>query len=759
MADLIKMSPPGPRESRPATQADRRRTDPGPQPGTPPTLMDRDAGLAELFNVVYRQKWLIILAVLASTLIALIVLQQLTPRYSAQALLMIETRQTTIPNLDSVLTGLVADDQGVRSEVEVLRSRGLAAATIRELGLDKDAEFNKTLRPPGLWSRMTSSDGEADGSSLAHVVDAFLERLAVEPVKGSRVISVTFTSTDPSKAAEIANTLADVYLLAQLETKFEAATMANAWLNERVEELRQQVAVSEKAVEDFRRDAGLLQTQGVTLTAQQMAELNGQLVLARAATAQARARLRQVSGLIDSPDGISSANEVLDSTLIQRLKEQQAQIERRVAELAAEYGPAHPRMIQLRAEQEDLQASIAAEVDKIAASLRNEVAIAAAREASLERELTRLKEQMAQSNDKQIQLRALEREAEANRTLLATLLARYKEVDSQDEMQSQQADARIISRADAPSDPSFPNKKFLLGIVVLLSGLLAIIVAFLRQALQRGFVSGEQIESLTGVTSLGFVPLIANKGGDSAKLLEYLVEYPRSALSQSLRTAHWSTTLSAGPEVKKIVITSSRPGEGKTTAAIGIARTQALAGRRTLLIDADTRNPGVHTAVGKSLRPGLLDLLRGDARTEVIVTDGPTSLDIVCAGEAGEDPLILLDSIEMNNFLDRIEREYDVIVIDTPPLMAASDACALSRKADTTVLVVRWSSTPREAVVHAIRQLTRAGGHLAGALLTMVDVKKHAGYQYGDSGAYHGSLRQYYAESTPGEKGHAVEGQ
>lgn len=759
MVDLIRISPPGPRESRPATQADRRRTDPGPQPAPPPTLMDRDAGLAELFNVIYRQKWLIVCSVLASALIALIVLQQLTPRYGAQALLMIETRQTTVPNLDSVLTGLVADDQGVRSEVEVLRSRGLAAATIRELGLDKDAEFNKALRPPGLWSRMTSDNSEADGSGLARVVDAFLERLAVVPVKGSRVISVTFTSADPSKAAEIANTLADVYLLTQLETKFEAATMANSWLNERVEELRQQVAVSEKAVEDFRRDAGLLQTQGVTLTAQQMAELNGQLVLARAATAQARARLRQVSGLIDSPDGISSANEVLDSALIQRLKEQQAQIERRVAELAAEYGPAHPKMIQLRAEQEDLRASIAAEVDKIAASLRNEVAIAAAREASLEQELTRLKDQMAQSNDKQIQLRALEREAEASRTLLATLLARYKEVDSQDEIQSQQADARIISRADAPSAPSFPNKKFLLGIVVLLSGLLAVIVAFLRQALQRGFVSGEQIESLTGVTSLGFVPLLPNKSGDTAELLGYLAENPRSALSQSLRTAYWSTTLSSGPEIKKIVITSSRPGEGKTTVAIGIARTQALAGRRTLLIDADARNPGVHTAVGKPLRPGLLEVLRGDARTEVIVTDGSTNLDIVCAGEAGEDPLILLDSVEMDNFLDRVEREYDVIVIDTPPLMAASDACALSRKADTTVLVVRWSSTPREAVVHSMRQLTRAGGHLAGALLTMVDVKKHAEYQYGDSGAYHGSLRQYYAESIPGEKDRAVDGQ
>ena len=738
------------RDTEPERPPRQRARGAGRAPVVDPVLPDRDAGLAELFNVLYRQKWLIVAVVLVSAVLTGIFLQQVTPRFSAETLLLIDNRQTTIPNLDSVLTGLAGDDQSVLSEAEVMRSRGLAAATVRALALETDPEFNEALRPAGFLDKITGgAERRSDASgeiAAAKVVDAFLGRLDVLPVKGSRVISVNFTSVDRSKAALIANTLADQYLLAQLETKFEAARVAHTWLNDRVEELREQVATSEQAVEEFRRDAGLLQAQGVTLTAQQMAELNGQLILARAATAQASARLRQVSRLVESPDGIASASEVLDSQLIQRLKEQQSQIERRVAELAAEYGPSHPRMIQLRAEQQDLENSIAGEVNKIVASLRNEVAIAAAREASLDDELGRLKGAMALSNESEIQLRALEREAEANQALLATMLARYKEVSSQDEMNSQRADARIISRADPPSNPSFPNKPFILGLVVILSGLLAMIAVFLRETLQRGFVSGEEVEALTGLTGLGFVPLHVDKSEEAAGPADYIVDYPRSALSQSLRTAFWSTTLSFDDKPSTLVITSAHPGEGKTTVALGIARTQALAGRKTLLIDADTRNPGVHTLIGEQLEPGLTEVLRGDCSEPPIVRDSATSLDVLCAGLAVEDPLPLLDSGALDELLGRMEQDYELVVVDTPPLMAASDACAISTKVDTTVLVVRWTKTPREVVRHAIRQLTRAGGHVAGALLTMVNVKKHAAYHYGDSGAYHGTLRSYYSE-------------
>jgi capsular exopolysaccharide synthesis family protein len=705
-----------------------------------------DPGLGELLNIVYRRKWLIAAIMLGSLILAGLVLQFMTPRFEAQTLLLLESQGVSIPTVDSVLSGRAADDQGVRSQVEVLRSRGLAAATIKRLALDQDPEFNSQLGSSGLLLRQGNAD--ADKADRAGVIDAFLKRLDVEAVKNSRVLSVIFASIDPEKAALISNTLADEYLLSQMETKFEATKMANAWLNERVGELREQVSTSERAVEEFRETAGLLQTEGVTLTDQQIADLNSRLVLARTAEAEARARLGQVTSLIKSEGSVATASEVLDSALIQRLKEQQSQVERRVAELSAEYGPSHPKMLQLNAEAEDIATKIDTEVNKIVRNLSNEVSIASAREAALERELSRVKVVMASSNDKQIQLRALEREAEADRALLTTLLARYKEIGSQDESRPQQADARIISRADAPSKASFPNKKFVFGTVTLLSGLLALIAVFVLETLHRGLVSGAQIEDEIGVTSLGFVPLLDEKEARESGPGDYIMKRPRSAISQALRTVFWSLSLATPGKPNIVVIASSQPGEGKTTIALGLARTQALSGQKTLLIDADIRKPAVHTALDAPLQPGLIDMLKDGPDVPLPVNyDLVTSLDFITAGESVEDPLALLDSKAMDEFLARARKKYDLIVIDTPPVMAALDACALSRKADSTMLVVRWSETPRAAVIHSLKELARAKGHLAGALLNMVDVTKHSKYLYGDSGAYHGTLSKYYSEA------------
>lgn len=689
--------------------------------------------------------------ILGSLVVVIAIMQILTPKFQAQTLLLMEPQQVTIPTVDSFLAGRTADDQGVRSQVEVLRSRGLAAATIKLLQLEQDPEFNNRLRPPGLTDKLLAillpGETEAAGGNQSSIVDAFLNRLDVEAVKNSRVLSVVFTSVEAEKTALISNTLADQYLVAELETKFEATKVANSWLNERVSGLRDQVAASEKAVEDFRGSAELLQTQGDTLIAQQMAELNGQLIMARTIEAESRARFGQLSSLVNSPDGVSTASEVLDSPIILRLKDQQTQVERRVAELSAEYGPSHPRMIQLQAEAEDVVAKIDVEVNKIVRNLSNEVAIASAREAALDRELGRLKDVMAQSNDKQIQLRALEREAEANRALLATLLARFKEISYQDGMQPQQAGARVISRADTPSKPSFPNKPFMLGIVIPLSALLALIAVFVLESLQRGFTSGDQIEDDTGVTSLGFVPFLGRQSGKKVNPVDYILERPRSAISQALRTAYWSLSISVPSELKTVVVTSSHPGEGKTTIALGLARTQAVSGRKTLLIDADTRNPAVHKALGVSVGPGLTEILDDSTDEANVLTDNHSGLDFITAGAPAHDPLPLLDSAAMDILLEKMTERYDLVVIDTPPVMAGLDACALSRKTDTTLLIVRWSKTPRAVVKHSLRELGRTSGRLVGAILNMVDVGKLAMYHYGDAGAYYGRLQKYYSES------------
>jgi uncharacterized protein involved in exopolysaccharide biosynthesis len=239
------------------------------------SFIDQDAGIDDLLNVVYRRKWVLLGAILGALLLAAAVLSQVTPRYKSEALLMIESRQPTIPTVESVLSGVSSDQEGVRSEVEVLRSRSLMAVVAERLKLHQDPEFNKAILDSG-----SGGVGRADANLGAQgVADALLKRLQVTPVKNSRVITVAFSSVEPAKAASIANVLVDEYLVAQIQAKFEATKMANSWVTERVSELREQVAASERAVEEFRRDAELLQADGVTLTAQQMAELNAQLIL------------------------------------------------------------------------------------------------------------------------------------------------------------------------------------------------------------------------------------------------------------------------------------------------------------------------------------------------------------------------------------------------------------------------------------------------------------------------------------------------
>jgi len=272
------------------------------------------------------------------------------------------------------------------------------------------------------------------------------------------------------------------------------------------------------------------------------------------------------------------------------------------------------------------------------------------------------------------------------------------------------------------------------------------ILVFMLELKQRGYISGDQIEATTGVPSLGFVPLMeTQKDQEKEQPVEYILRNPRSALAQALRTIHWSVGLMTPVRLNSVVVTSSHPGEGKTTISTGLARMQALAGRKTLLIDADTRNPSIHRLLGTPIGPGLLEILRGRAGKEVIVKDHATGLDFLAAGEAPEDPMALLDSERMLGFLAEVSSLYELVVIDTPPVIAASDACTLGRMADTTILVVQWSKTPREVVMHSLRQLQRADAYVAGALLNMVDVGKHAMYGFGDSGAYHGTLRKYYA--------------
>jgi capsular exopolysaccharide synthesis family protein len=712
------------------------------------SMHDSGASLTEMFGAVRRRKWVLFGIVTGALIFGGIILTMLTPRYTAEAMILIESQSSNIATINSVATGLPGDAASVQSEAYILNSRTLAHRVIDKLGLIDDPEFNEEIGAAAERSRGDdAADGQRQDPQYQEVAEEFYSRLSVMPQMNSRVISVQFVSERPEKASEITNALVEEYILSRLEAKYDSTRRSNEWLSERIVDLRDKVEAGERKAAELRQEFGLAETDGTTLSSKELSEISAQLILSRAARAETAARLRELKRLTESPDGFRKASEFIDSPLVQSLREQQVQIDRTMAELSSEYGPKHPRMINLQAESEDVKNKIVNEVNKTIGSYQNDINVARAKERSLEGSIENLQSEVGESSQNSIQVRTVEREAEANRTLLATLTARQKETLSQEDFDFQQPDARIISYADTPVEPSYPNNVAVMALLFIASTFLGLFVILLLELLDRGVNNGEELAMETGVPSLGFAPFI--RAIEAGETLPVFASIRDSAYGQSIKTLNWGIKLgfpdNAPP--KTIMVTSSVPLEGKSTIATCLAYNQAVTGSKVLLIDADMRRPTIHKNAGLDRGPGLVGLLeQGATFDEVVIQYEDTNLHIIPAGRHNSyDSEGLINSPSMNQLLQLAAHNYDLIIIDTPPIMACSDARILCNKVDATVFVVRWSSTKLAVVRTALEQLSASGARFAGVFLSMVDLKNYATYDYGDASAYSGELAHYYA--------------
>lgn len=741
---------------------------PGVLPARP---AERAFDFAELLRMFWRRKSLVLGIVVLLVGLAAVGLTVMTKLYTAQTDLMIESREQKVSDLQAVLGDVLPDKEGLLSEIEVIRSRRIAGKVVDQLRLVEDSEFNDELQPAGVVASLLADARDALAGVLPAdtfaaffsgedpklspeerlarereaVIDEFLEQLAVSVKGQSRVIVIYFTSKDADKAATIANAVADAYILEQLEAKFEATQRANRWLAGKLQDLRRQVADSEGAVEEYRRRAGLLQSKDGTLISQQVADLNAQLVMARSDRAAAEARLEQVQQMIRAAGDAQAAAEVLGSPTIQELSKQEAEVKRKLAELSQEMGDRHPRLISVRAELQDLQGKIKAEVGKVVQKLENEAAVARAREAALQRSAQALEARLGQANASEVQLRALERDADANKALLQQFLARFEEITAQSDLGAQQTNARVLSRAVAPDKPSEPKTLQVLLLVTVAASAFAAAMVLLVENMDRGFRSGEQIEQDIGARTLGLVPTLKSKRRDGGPQ-GYVVKNPSSLFGEAVRGVYTSILVShAKPAPRTVLITSSQPKEGKTTLACCLTRMCAISGKRVVIVETDLRKPSVHRAFGLPQSPGLLDYCRGEAtREQILHLDQATGAYVVPAGRSGIDPAKALGSAEVRRLLAELAQEFDLVVVDSPPLMAVSDARLIAPEMDATVFVVRWGRTHREVVRHGIKDLLESGASVAGVVLSMVDPGKHSRYGFGDSGYYYHGVKSYY---------------
>lgn len=721
---------------------------------------DRAIDLRAWLRAFWRRRAVVVGIVVLMTALAAVAVYLIPSSYEGTAQVMIEPRRGQVVDVESALSGAAADVLTIRSEIEIIESRRLAERVVEQTKLNLDPEFNPALREPSPWAKLvlwlqsklplaaaSGNETAAEAEALASeaVVTELLDHVRAEPVDQSRVIAITVESRTPRKASRLANVIADVYLVNQLEAKYEASKRATEWLSQRLAQLRQTVEITERAVEDFRQEAGLVKgASEAGLASTQISQLNSELIIAKSRRAEAEARLREAEQLAATSRGADSLSQILSSPMVQELRAKEGALVSESAQLSKDLGPKHPRLIAIRAEISDLRQKISAEVDKILAGLRSEVQVARAREESLRSSLAELERRAGQLGEKEVQLRALEREAAANRALLDSFLTRSKEISGQDEIQT--PDAQVISYASVPERPSFPRRTPIIAAVAGVSAVFALLLVFLIERLDAGFRSMGQVEKLAGVPALTLVPALDAGHHKGPEPHDYVLEKPASAFAEAVRTLHVSLSLADVDNPPKIILmTSSRPGEGKSSLSLALGRLVARTGQKVVIIDCDLRRSVLHRLLKLPAEPGLVELLAGKASlAETIRKDQPSGADIIAAGGHAPNPADLLGSHQMKYLAAQLSNIYDFVVLDCPPVLAVTDARVLAPLADKTVFVVQWAKTRRDAAMFGLKQLIDAGASLAGIALSKVDVKKHARYGFVDSGYYHGEYAKYY---------------
>ncbi len=692
------------------------------------------------------------------------------PRYAATATLMIDEHKQDELHLaaltpsDAAEQQLVNNSSAVDTQVEVLRSRALASQVVDQLHLDKDPEFNAALRPPGRLARLLSllgggsppaPDDPALAAQLEHekIVNAVIGDLDVRRTGLTYTIGVTFTTFNPVKSQAIANAVVQTYLTQGLDTKVDASTSAASWLNTRLTQLSGDVQAADAAVEQYKIDNNLMSGAGSTLTEQEVSTVTSQLAQARADEAAQNARLATAQQQIAAGSNGGDIAEALNNPVIQALSTQQAQASAQLADLQARYGDKHPEVIKAKQGLADLKSQIQLEIQRVLSELKAQSLAARTRTASLEGSLSQTKGSLAGNNRALVRLNELQSNAEAAKAIYDAFLTRYKEELAKEGVQA--PDARMVSQAKVPSDPSWPNKKLGIAMALVLGAFAGGAAVVIAELLRQGVSSGAEMEEAFDLPSLAELPTLAStikgarqrfrKRGPRLDPVAYVVAKPLSRFAEAFRGLRAAiATCRPGMTVKVVAITSSMPGEGKTTAAVCLGRTAALAGARTIVVDCDLRQRSINRMLSIEPEHGLIEVLNGKVPlSEALVQDDQTGLMVLPVAKSAFTPRDLFGTPAMKQLLNELRRSFDFIILDTAPALALTDTRVVCPYADATVMLTRWRRTPRRAVLAALKALDTPDTFIAGAVLTQVNLREQARVGEG-AGAYERAYAKYY---------------
>jgi len=746
-----------------------------PQPLPEPAVLMRDEASSrfdplEIARILRRHLRIIVATTAILVAAAAVFVGIITPLYSATSSVLIDPRRASAANPEAppTTTNFGTDDASIESQVLLIQSIAVLQRVVDTLKLAEDPEF--TPKPGILDSikrRIGASDPPTNVSpeaiARAKAVETLQKRLKVVRQRVTFMVDINVRSADPAKAAAIANAVADSYLIEQVRSKYDATKIAAGWLDRQIADLKARVLASDKAVADFRAAHNLNIAQGITVNDQQITDLNNKLIDARAEAAEARARFDQVDQIAKSGADPGSLTEALSSNIIVQLRTQYAELTKNAADLSSRYGPRHPLVVAAHAQVRDTQRLINDEVRRILQSRRHNYEVAKARAASLERSLDQLQNVSTESGQAQVRLRELQREADANRTLYESFLARYKEASAQESLEL--PEARIVTRAEVPLRPSFPK----VWLVIALAGGLGLglggVLALLSDYLDPRIKTLDQAEAAAGVPGIATVPLVgvrelahlAKRGRrelpryDPTRarllpaplqppLMRYVVEQPTSLFAEAIRAVRLAIQQATRPGGSRmILVTSAVDGEGKTTLATNLALSFSTIGMKTILIEGDLRNPEMSRSLCPRAATGLLQVAMGELPLhQAVLVDQTTNLSILPSPPADRwaASADFVSSANMGLVLNALRSHYDVVVVDAPPLIPLVDGRALAELADHIVLATHWDHTARNLLTRAVELLDAAQDRIVGTVLTQVDLRRVRLYERYPASSY-----------------------
>jgi succinoglycan biosynthesis transport protein ExoP len=747
-----------------------------------------EASVADLYiaaiGFVRRQFSTIVFVLLLTLGLAAVYLFTAAPKYSGHAVLVIDTHKSQVFLPDSPLGEIPIDSATVDTQLEILKSENIALSVIKELHLTDDPEFVapssfirkaiETILEPLLFIVPAGSDApESDFERTRVAFYTFEGRLTVKRVGMTYAIDIEFQSLNPERAAQVANAVADAYVVDALEAKYQTTRRAAVWLQDRLKELREQSSNAERAVVDYKTKNNIVDTGGRLMNEQQLAELNSGLLQARAMSAEAKARLDRVQQILgnDNLDPASSAaatvTDSLHNEVIIKLRQQYLDYAAKVADWTPKYGANHLAVVNLRNQMQELRHNIVDELRRIAETYKSDFEIAKAREESMQKSLDQIVAQSQTTNEAQITLHDLDSSAQTYRALYDNFLQRYMESVQQQSFPVNES--RLVTQATRPLEKSSPRTILIIPLALVAGMMLGVGVGAFRDISDRVFRTTSQVEEALQTDCIAVVPLIKGvaKSADRSTaglavdvqpgrvgprsicresgLLWTVVDAPLSRFAESIRGIKVAADLNkVGKPNKVIGITSTLPNEGKSTIAMALGELIAHSGGRVLLVDCDLRNPSLSRQLAPQAAVGLLDLISGKAFLhDVVWTDPATKLSFLPAVLPARlaHSSDILASEATRKLFEKLREAFDYVIVDLSPLAPVVDVRAMTHLVDTFVFVIEWGRTKTDVVEHALEGARGVYQNLLGIVLNKADMDSLGRYESYRSNYYH---NRYY---------------